>query len=126
MKELEKLNDLLTFADDSCITTENMFDLRKAINCLDLELRKLGVKLNPMKSQIMTNVRSFDKTETESIEVYKTDEPGRYFRMKDNWTSHMKVMNAPERKTAVKQAGFKKGKYDWINHQTNLSKISDG
>ena len=69
MKELEKLNDLLTFADDSCITTENMFDLRKAINCLDLELRKLGVKLNPMKSQIMTNIKNFDKPEIESIEV---------------------------------------------------------
>ena len=74
----------------------------------------------------MTNIQNFDKPETESIEVYKTDEPGKYFRLKDNWTNHMKVWNAVERKNAVKQAGFKKGKYDWINYQTNLSKITNG
>jgi len=43
------MNELLTYADDTLISSQNLFDLRKAINCLDLELKKLGVRLNPLK-----------------------------------------------------------------------------
>ena len=39
MQELEKFNDLLAFADDTILIGENIFDLRKAINCFELEIQ---------------------------------------------------------------------------------------
>ena len=38
----------------------------------------------------------------------------------------MKSYNSGERKRAVKAAKFNKGKYSWINKESNLNQISDG
>ena len=43
MSELKFWNNILAFADETLIMTENLFDLRKAINCLELEIKKVGV-----------------------------------------------------------------------------------
>ena len=53
MSELKFWNNILAFADDTLIMTENLFDLRKVINCLELEIKKVGVQFNPKKSKIM-------------------------------------------------------------------------
>ena len=45
-EELDKLNDILAFADDTLVMSENLFDLRKTVSAFDTELRKLGVRLN--------------------------------------------------------------------------------
>jgi len=65
----------------------------------------------------MTNISNFDKPETESFEVYTSYnyEPEMTMRLADNLSQHMKTFNSGERKRAVKKAGFKKGKYSWVN-----------
>ena len=55
-EELDRLNDILAFADDTLVISENLFDLRKAVSAFDTELRKLGVRLNQNKSQFLTNI----------------------------------------------------------------------
>ena len=47
-------------------------------------------------------------------------------RLKDNQSNEMKCYNAGDRKRAVRAAKFKKGKYSWINKESNLNQISDG
>ena len=37
----------------------------------------------------------------------------------------MKTFNSGERKRAVKKAGFKKGKYSWVNKQSNINEIAN-
>ena len=53
MDELSFWNAILAFADDTLIVTENIYDLRKTISCLELEIKRVGVAFNPKKSNIL-------------------------------------------------------------------------
>ena len=62
-KHLNDLNDLLSFADDNNVMSDNLMILKCAIEGLSLEIQKIGIKLNPSKSFIITNCQNFDRVE---------------------------------------------------------------
>ena len=48
------MNDILAFADDTLIHSENMFDLRRAIEGLSIEIKRMGLEINPLKCSMLT------------------------------------------------------------------------
>ncbi len=52
------------------ITTDNLFDLRRTINGLGIEIERMGVIFNPMKSKLMMKNEDPDRTEIETTETY--------------------------------------------------------
>ena len=46
-KMIQELNDILAFADDTLIYGENMYDIRRAIEGIKLEIDKIGLEINP-------------------------------------------------------------------------------
>ena len=68
-KYLNDLNDLLSFADDNNVMTDNMMILKRAIEGLSLEIEKIGIRLNPLKSCIITYNVHLDNEETSTYPV---------------------------------------------------------
>ena len=48
------MNDILAFADDTLIHSENMFDLRRSIEGLSIEIKRMGLEINPLKCSMLT------------------------------------------------------------------------
>ena len=52
--EIKKMNDILAFADDTLIHCENMHDLRREIEGLSIEIKRMGLEVNPLKCSMLT------------------------------------------------------------------------
>ena len=57
------MNDILAFADDTLIISQYASEVRRIIDGLTIEIRKIGLELNPLKSQILTNYPNLEETE---------------------------------------------------------------
>ena len=73
MDQIRFWNAILAFADDTLVTSENIFDLRKTINCLELEIKKTGVQFNPKKCSIMIYNHECEKPEDLTNETYSSE-----------------------------------------------------
>jgi len=57
MEMIEKFNTILAFADDNLIIAQNIFDVKRAVDCISIEIRKMGLEINPEKcSLLMVNI----------------------------------------------------------------------
>ena len=57
-EQISKLNDILAFADDTLIYTESIWDIRRAIDGISLEIKRIGLEINPAKcSLLLCNVK---------------------------------------------------------------------
>ena len=63
------------FADDTCIICENLLTIRRTIDCITKDIRQIGVEINPLKSQLLTNVVNFDYEEVKHSETIKIKIP---------------------------------------------------
>ena len=91
LKQINDLNKLLQFSDDSLLSTENLFDLKRTINCLNLEIKKLGVQLNPQKCNLIVNNVNEDDEETETIEIFISETEGKQVTYDDNVSHRVKA-----------------------------------
>ena len=57
------MNDILAFADDTLVFAESLFDIRRAIDGLSLEIKRMGLEINPAKCSIMMNNMDLEKEE---------------------------------------------------------------
>lgn len=71
------------------ITTENLFDLRRTINGLGIEIERMGVVFNPMKSKLMMKNEELDRTEIETTETYGSDTANKFVTFPDNITKRI-------------------------------------
>ena len=55
LKEIQKVNDILAFADDTLITSELFMNMRTTIDSITREVIKFGVEINPLKCSLMTH-----------------------------------------------------------------------
>jgi len=46
-KQIQTLNDILAFADDTLIYAQNIFDIRRAIRGITIEIQRIGLEINP-------------------------------------------------------------------------------
>ncbi len=72
------------------ITTENLFDLRRSINGLEIEIREIGVEFNPLKSKLMMNHDDLQRIEVEFIETYGSTTHNRFVTFPDNINKEIK------------------------------------
>ena len=50
------MNDILGYADDTLAFGENLFDIRRTVEVIRLEIQKMGLEINPAKcSLLITN-----------------------------------------------------------------------
>ena len=52
-QQIQNMNQFLAFADDNLITTQNLFDLKKAVDGFSIEIQKIGIQLNPLKCKMI-------------------------------------------------------------------------
>ena len=57
------MNDVLAFADDTLIYAENMFDIKRAIDGISIEIKRIGLEINPLKCSIMIKDLDLEKEE---------------------------------------------------------------
>ena len=96
----------MAFADDTLVTTRNLFDLRKAINSLSIEIKKLGVCLNPKKSHIMIKDEPpYGAEEILTQETYYSCVSNKTMIMPDNIT-YKYAKGKTERNQTIKKAGL--------------------
>ena len=79
-------NAILAFEVDTLIVTENIYDLRKTISCLELEIKKVGVAFNPKKSSILIKNDQCEDMEPETTEHYESKTLNRSVAYPDNVT----------------------------------------
>ena len=57
MEMIERFNTILAFADDNLIIAQNIFEVRRAIDGISIEIGKMGLEINPEKcSLLMYNI----------------------------------------------------------------------
>ena len=54
-KQIQILNDILAFADDTLIYAQSIFDIKKAIKGITIEIQRIGLEINPLKCSLMVN-----------------------------------------------------------------------
>ena len=54
-EQIQRLNDILAFADDTLIFAEDMFDIKRAIEGLTIEIKRMGLEINPSKCSLLLN-----------------------------------------------------------------------
>ena len=45
---------MLAFADDTLIFAQNILDIRRAVEGLSIEIKRMGLEINPSKCSIIT------------------------------------------------------------------------
>ena len=60
---------MLAFADDTGVISDGVMLLRQVIDGLSIDIKKIGICLNPLKSMIITNCSDFDKEEPWTYEI---------------------------------------------------------
>ena len=53
-EQIKKLNDLLGFADETLIFSQNIHDIRRAIEGVSIEIAEMGLEINPRKCTLVT------------------------------------------------------------------------
>ena len=114
------MNKLLQFADDSLLSTENLFDLKRTINCLNLEIKKLGVQLNPQKCNLIVNNVNEEDEETETTEIFISETDGKQVTYDDNVSQKIKA-SRKERREKIKANQMTKGKHRWIHGDSRIN-----
>ena len=64
-EQIKKLNDLLGFADDTLIYSQNIHDIRRAIEGVSIEIAEMGLDINPRKCTLVT--KNMDMEETKDL-----------------------------------------------------------
>ena len=54
-EQITNLNDILAFADDTLIFSEDIFDIKRAIEGLTVEIKRMGLEINPAKCCLLIN-----------------------------------------------------------------------
>ena len=54
------MNDILGYADDTLAFGENLFDIRRTVEVISLEIKKMGLEINPAKCSLLLTSENLD------------------------------------------------------------------
>ena len=53
MEQITRMNDILGYADDTLAFGENLFDIRRTVDVISLEIKKMSLEINPAKCSLL-------------------------------------------------------------------------